>query len=192
MNPLAWARSEVLHTAWRWGLYEPPDRRVLEHEILPELASDPAIERVLFVGVKWYNAPYRDQFRGKTFATIDPDPEQAPFGGKPHAVDFVQNLEKHFPGMVFDAILISGVIGWGIDDVPELDRTLQVFSRTMRPGGWLVFGLNPLTPNHVEPGAAETSKDFAPAPFGKRKASRIDIPLPFKQKLHRFDFWQKK
>lgn len=192
MNPLRWARSEVLHTAWRWGLYEPPDRRVLEREILPALASDPEVSRVLFVGVKWYNAPYKQQFAGKTFATIDPDPEQAPFGGDPHAVDIVQNLGKHFADLTFDAVILSGVIGWGINDVPELDRTLKVLSAGMRPGGWLVFGLNPLTDNHVEPSAAETSKDFEPAPFGPRGEPRIDIPLPFKQRLHRFDFWKKR
>ena len=40
MNPLAWARAEILHTAWKRGLYVPPDRRVLEDDILRELACD--------------------------------------------------------------------------------------------------------------------------------------------------------
>jgi len=192
MNPIAWARSEVLHFAWQRGWYQPPDRRVLEDDILPELARDPEVQRVLFVGVKWYNAHHRELFAGKTFATIDPDPAQAPFGGSPHAVDFCQNLEKHFEGITFDAIIISGVIGWGINDVAELDRTLAAFSRSMRPGGWLVFGLNPLTNNHVEPAAAPTAKDFEPAAFGRLGTSRLDISLPFKQKLHTFLFWKKR
>lgn len=192
MNPLRWVQSEVLHFAWQRGWYQPPDRRLMEGEILPALARDPDVRTVLFVGVKWYNAHHKDLFVGKTFATIDPDPEQAVHGGKPHAVAFVQDLEKHFEGMTFDAILISGVIGWGINDVPELDRTLRVFSRVMRPGAWVVFGLNPLTKNHVEPGDAEAAKDFEPAVLGSLGKSRVDVPLPFKQKLHTYLVWKKR
>lgn len=198
MNPLAtfgrWAQSEVLHFAWNRGWYQPPDRKLLEGTILPALANDPGVKAVLFVGVKWYNAGHRDLFEkaGKTFATIDPDPKQSPFGGNPHAVAFVQDLEKHFEGMVFDAIIISGVIGWGINDIPELDRTLKVFARVMSKGGWLVFGLNPLTKNHVEPTDAEASADFEPAILGSLGKSRVDVPLPFKQKLHTYLVWRKK
>lgn len=192
MNPIRWARSEILHFAWQRGLYQPPDRRMLEEDILPSLARSPDVSRVLFVGVKWYNAHHKGLFDGKTFATIDPDPEQARYGGAPHAVDFVQNLEKHFDGLVFDAIIMSGVVGWGINDVEELDRTLQAFSRVMRPGAWLIFGLNPLTKNHVEPSDAPTSGDFEPAAFGRFAKARVDVPLPFKQRLHTFLFWKKR
>lgn len=194
MNPIRWAQSEVLHFAWQRGWYHPPDRKLMEDEILPALARDPAVKTVLFVGVKWYNAHHPGLFEkaGKTFATIDPDPAQSEHGGRPHAVAFVQDLEKHFEGMTFDAIIISGVIGWGIDDVPELDRTLKVFSRVMNPGGWLVFGLNPLTKNHVEPGDAPTHVDFEPAVLGNLGKSRVDVALPFKQKLHTYLVWRKK
>ncbi|MBX3186974.1 MAG: hypothetical protein KF819_08165 [Labilithrix sp.] len=192
MNPFAWARSEVLHFAWERGWYQPPDRRVLEEEILASLAADPACRKILFVGVKWYTAPYAKAFAGKTFATIDPEPEVARFGGDPHAVDVVQNLEKHFAGTIFDAVVMSGVIGWGINDVPELDKTLTVCADAMRPGAWLILGVNELTPNHVDANATKTIERFEPKAFGKRTSPRIDIPLPFKQKLHTFLFWQKK
>lgn len=194
MNPIRWAQSEVLHFAWQRGWYQPPDRKMMEDEILPALAADANVKTVLFVGVKWYNAHHPAMFTkvGKTFATIDPDPEQSVHGGKPHAVAFVQDLEKHFEGMTFDAIVISGVIGWGINDIPELDRTLKVFSRVMSKGGWLVFGLNPLTKNHVEPGDAPASADFEPAVLGALGKSRVDVPLPFKQKLHTYLVWKKK
>ena len=41
-----------------------------------------------------------------------------PFGGRPHVVGFVQNLEEHFDeeeddAEPFDAIVMSGVIGFG-------------------------------------------------------------------------------
>ena len=191
MNALHDARSEVLHLAWRLGLYSPPDRRVLEQEILADLASASDIQTVLFVGVKWYNARNNELFGRKTYATIDPDPSAARFGAALHAVDVVQNLEAHFPGIVFDAIVMTGVIGWGINDAAELDRALVACSQALRPAGWLILGVNELTPNHVDPTSAPTSSHFAPTPFGQHGRTRLDIPLPFKQKLHTFLFWQR-
>lgn len=192
MNPFAWVRAEILHTAWKRGFYQPPDRRVLEHEILAELARDPAIERVLFVGVQWYTTRYPSHFAGKVFASIDPSPGVAQFGGDPHVIGQVQDLAEHFPGMVFDAIVMSGVIGFGLDDPAEVDRGLDACARALRPGGWLVLGVNELKPTHVDPGKSPAAKAFEPRGFGMRGQDRIDVALPFRERRHTFLFWQKK
>ena len=196
MNPFAWARAEILHTAWKRGLYQPPDRRVLEHDILGELARDPAVERVLFVGVQWYTTRYPALFEAstprKTFATIDPEPKVAPFGGKPHVVGSIQDLATHFPGMVFDAIVMSGVIGFGLNDPAEVDKALAACEQALRPGGWLVLGVNELKPTHVDPKKSPASASFEPRGFGKRGQDRIDVALPFRERRHTFLFWQKK
>lgn len=196
MNPFAWARAEILHTAWKRGLYQPPDRRVLVHDILEELARDPAVERVLFVGVQWYTTGYPALFQastpGKTFATLDPEPKVARFGGKPHAVGSIQDLADHFPGMVFDAVVMSGVIGFGLNDPPEVDRALAACEKALRPGGWLVLGVNELKPTHVDPKKSPASASFESRGFGKRGRDRIDVALPFRERRHTFLFWQKK
>ncbi len=191
MNLLAWARAEVLHFAWQRGVYAPPDRRVLEHDILGELARDPQVERVLFVGVQWYTARYPRHFTGKTFATIDPEPQVAKFGGAPHVVGQVQDLAEHFPGLVFDAIVMSGVIGFGLNDPREVDRALAACERALRPGGWLVLGINELKPTHVDPQQSPAAKCFEQRPFGKLDKSRLDVKLPFRERRHTFLFWQK-
>jgi SAM-dependent methyltransferase len=150
------------------------------------------VERVLFVGVQWYTTRYPTHFTGKTFATIDPEPKVAEFGGKPHAIGQVQDLAEHFPGMVFDAIVMSGVIGFGLNDPAEVDRALAACERALRPGGWLVLGVNELKPTHVDPGKSPASAAFEPQPFGERKNDRIDVALPFRERRHTFLFWKKK
>lgn len=192
MNPLAWARAEVLHFAWKRGLYLPPDRRVLKDEILAELAGDPGVERALFVGVQWYTKDYPRQFAGKTFATLDPEPKLAEFGGEPHAVGFVQDLATHFPGVVFDAIVMSGVIGFGLNDPAEVDRALEACATALRPRGWLVLGVNELKPTHVDARQRPASRHFEPRGFGARGKDRIDVVLPFRERRHTFLFWQRR
>jgi len=191
LNPLSWARAEVLHFAWQRGFYAPPDRRVLEHDILGELARDPKVRRVLFVGVQWYTARYPTHFAGKTFATIDPEPAVAKFGGSPHVVGQVQDLAEHFPDLVFDAIVMSGVIGFGLNDPKEVDRALEACEKALRPGGWLVLGINELKPTHVDPNQSPAAKHFEPRPFGRLGQSRVDVKLPFRERRHTFVFWQK-
>ena len=192
MNPFAWARAEVLHFAWQRGWYAPPDRRVLEHDILGAFAADPGVQRVLFVGVQWYTMRYPTHFTGKTFATIDPEPKVATFGGNPHVVGQIQDLAEHFPGMVFDAIVMSGVIGFGLNDPKEVDRALDACEKALRPGGWLVLGINELKPTHVDPKKSPAAAAFEPRAFGALGKDRVDVALPFRERRHTFVFWRKK
>ncbi|MDB4944953.1 MAG: methyltransferase type 11 [Labilithrix sp.] len=191
VNPLAWVRAEILHFAWQKGMYVPPDRRVLQRDILGALARDPAVESVLFVGVQWYTARYPESFAGKTFATIDPSPAVARHGGSPHAVGQVQDLAQHFPGQMFDAIVMSGVIGFGLDDPDQVDRALAACAGALRPGGLLVLGINERKPTHVDPRSRPAAEAFEDASFGSLGA-RIDVALPFREKRHTFVFWRKK
>lgn len=188
---LQWARAELLRAAWKRQLYLPGDRRVLVNEILPQLARDPAIGRILFVGVQWYTARYPEAFEDRMFATIDPDPDAARFGGTTHAVGRIQDLARHFPGVVFDAIIMTGVIGYGLNQRADVDDGIGACAAALRPGGWLVLGVNELLPTYVDPGASPASHAFAAEPFGLRASARIDIDLPFKERRHTFLFWRR-
>lgn len=192
MTFFLWARAEILRCLWRLGAYRPPDRHILEGEILTTFARDPAVARVLFVGVEWYTKRYPAFFAGKTFATIDPDQAVARFGGDPHVVGPVQDLARHFTGTMFDAIVMTGVIGYGLNDLVEVDRALAACAAALRPAGWLVLGVNELRPTHVDPAASPASRAFEPRPFGPRAVPRLDLALPFKERTHTFLFWQKR
>jgi len=192
VNPFVWVRAEILRAAWRRRLYLPPDRRILEHDILLPLARDPDVRRLLFVGVQWYTAHYPGFFAGKTFATIDPDPAVARWGGTPHSVGRIQELEEHLPRLVFDAIVITGVIGYGLNDLAAVNGALRACARALRPGGWLVLGVDELIPTHVDPSKSEVSQQFETMAFGGFSTGRIDVALPFKERRKTFLFWRRK
>jgi SAM-dependent methyltransferase len=164
---------------------------VLENDILGSLAQDAAIANVLFVGVQWYTERYPHAFTSKFFATLDPDPLVAKFGGSAHAIGQVQDLAQHFPGVVFDAIVMSGVIGFGLNAPAEVDRALQACHTALRPGGWLVLGINEQKPTHVDPSESPHAKGFEATSFGSLKASRVDVSLPFRERRHTYLFWRK-
>ena len=189
MGLFRWARAEVLHFAWKRGKYTPPDRMLLEQEILPALAKE--AERVLFVGVQWYTARYRAIFEGKTFATIDPKDELAEFGSEAHAVDFVENVEKHFPGTTFDAVVMNGVIGYGLDDEAKIDAALAALARKMKPGAALVLGVNEEKPSHVDPSKVPAASLFEPSGFATF-APKVVVEVPFRERTHTFLFWKKR
>jgi SAM-dependent methyltransferase len=128
---------------------ELPNRRVLEDQILPGLAADPAIQRVLFVGCRWYTKIYADIFPGKQFWTIEIDPEQAKFGSPGrHIVDSYLNLAQHVGPDSFDAIVLNGVFGWGIDMPEDTEIAFAETWRALAPGGRLVIGYNDTPLNH--------------------------------------------
>jgi hypothetical protein len=189
MGLLEWTRAEVLLFAWRRGRYTPPDRKLLEQEILPALAKE--AQRVLFVGVQWYTARYRALFAGKTFATIDPNPKLAEFGSEEHAVDVVENLERHFSGTTFDAVVMNGVIGFGLNDATKVDAALAACAAKMRQGGLLVLGVNEEKPSYVDPSTAPAAALFEPSAFDAFEP-KIVVPVPFRERTHTFLFWKKR
>lgn len=183
-------REAILKTGWSWGLYTPPDRRVLA-DILGEFAKRNDCRRVLFVGVKAYNVPLRDLFAGRTFATIDPVPEFAAFGGDPHWVDVLENLERHAPPDSFDLVVMNGVIGFGLDDPKNVQNALLQVHRALRPGGDLLLGINERIPTHVDLRHVEAMKRFRPKEFAPLGSARHVVETPFREETHTFEFWEK-
>lgn len=193
MNPLRWAKAEVLHFAWKQGRYTPPDRRLLEEVILPGLAAEPGNQRILSVGVAWYTQGYARAFEGRTFATLDLDPSRAAFGGTKHVVGDLRDLERHFEDEeAFDVILMNGVIGYGLDIRDDVDRALRACAARMRTGGTLVLGINEEKPTNVDPSSVAAHALFEPRPFGKWSSGRVMVPVPFRERTHTFLFWRKR
>lgn len=193
MNPLRWARAEMLHLAWKQGRYTPPDRRLFEDEILARIGADEANQRILSVGVAWYTTGYSRHFAGKSFITLDVDESRARFATTQHVVGDLRDLERHFdPRLPFDVILMNGVIGYGLDTVDEVDRALRECAARLRPGGLLVLGMNELKPTHVDPSAAPASRLYRPSPFGDWPDGRVTVAIPFRERSHTFLFWRRR
>jgi hypothetical protein len=189
LNPLRWAKAEVLHLAWKRGKYTPPDRKLFEEEILPALASEPDVSSVLSVGVAWYTARYADVFGDKRFVTLDVDPSRAAFGAKDHVTGDCTKLEELFEAP-FDVILMNGVIGYGLDDARSVDCALRACAARLRTGGTLVLGINEEKPTNVDPRSVPASASFASRALG-RFDGRVVVPVPFRERTHTFLFWRR-
>jgi SAM-dependent methyltransferase len=193
VNFFRWAKAELHRHAWKYGLYTPPDRRLLEREILPAIAANEANQRILSVGLGWYTTTYSTYFERKTFVTIDIDESRAVFAANPHIVGDLRNLSQYFDANeFFDVILMNGVIGYGLDTVEDVDRALAQCAARLCKGGLLLLGVNEEIKTHVDLAHVPAQALFEPTPFGRWPAARVMVEIPFPQRTHTFLFWRKK
>lgn len=125
------------------------DRKVLEQIILPFFAKSHSTEKILFVGCEWYTKMYELQFKEKEYWTIEPNINKKKYGGKRHLVDPVNNICKYFSNGYFDLIIMNGVIGYGLNDIEEIERSLEKCFSCLRKGGVLLVGWNDLPERKV-------------------------------------------
>jgi SAM-dependent methyltransferase len=128
-------RSYTRRYRWRYH-----GRAVLEDVIFPAIRAEPALTKILFVGVDFYTADYPQRFADREFWTIDVLPERARFGAGRHVVGSI--TEAHFSPESFDAIVCVGVLGWGVDSPEDAEQAMRQCFDILRPGGLLVVGWN--------------------------------------------------
>lgn len=148
------------------------DRRVLEQIILPYLAAQPDLGRVLFVGCAWYTRGYRKIFKDRAYITLEMDPAAARYGARRHIVDTLENIGAHFPAGGLDAIVCNGVFGWGLNERTAVERAFGGCFECLRPGGVFVLGWND-APAHrpFPPLESHSLRRFAPWTFPPLAAS---------------------
>ena len=144
------------------------DRRFLEGVIFPYLAAAPDIDRILFVGCAWYTAHYPSIFAHKALTTLDLDPHVRAFGAARHITGHLERIGAHFEPGTLDAIVASGVIGWGLNEPAAIELALGACVDALRPGGLLILGWNdvpnrrPIIPREARAVAAVAPFDFPP------------------------------
>lgn len=116
------------------------DRVFLEDRVFPWVLEQKDIQRILFIGCDWYTRPYLAIFKSREFWTLDSDPQKARHGSEHHVVDSLENLARRFTPGYFDAIIHTGVFGWGVDTREAAEDTFEQCRACLRPGGLLVFG----------------------------------------------------
>jgi SAM-dependent methyltransferase len=121
-----------------------PDRVLLDRRIIPALI-DSGAKTVLSIGVAYYNAHHPSVFaaRGVELWTIDLDQQTAIWGSPGrHITGDALDLALHLAPETFDAVILNGVLGYGIDGARSVDRALRSIAAILKPGGRLVIGWN--------------------------------------------------
>jgi SAM-dependent methyltransferase len=165
------------------------DRRVLETLILPRFVDDPSLKRILFVGCARYTLRYVKLFERKELWTIDYNPLRSKYGSKNHVVGSVAELSSHFDRGYFDAIIMNGVLGRGINNLDQVERTLRGCHATLRKGGILLVGWNDLPPFNAVPyrAAVESSGLFTPHVWKPLKTHSYKTSY----RRHIYDFYER-
>ncbi len=126
------------------NISESPDRKYFELSIIPFLAQI-GVKNVLFVGCRAYTQHYPRLFeeQGITLFTCDIDPFSERYGspGRHRTIDVCAISPQVFP-VAFDAAVFSGVIGFGVDTVPQIERAALALASLLAPGSVLVQGWN--------------------------------------------------
>lgn len=141
-------RTAVTRSAWVAVLdaivASQSDRRYLRRAILPALARA-GLPRLLFVGVRGYTRSYAEaiQRAGTEYWTCDIDPAAAPHGASGrHRTADARQLDAAFPPGFFDAVIMNGVFGWGVDTPDGMGHALAATHRVLTARGFLLLGWN--------------------------------------------------
>jgi hypothetical protein len=118
------------------------DRLILEETILPHLAAENSLKKILFVGCSAYTQWYREFFSNKEYWTIDPIDAKKQYGADRHVVDSIINMRKHVEKDYFDIIIMNGVIGFGLNQVSEIERAVEACYEVLARQGILLVGWN--------------------------------------------------
>ena len=177
------AREQILWLMYERNIALQPDRQYLERNIVPFLAAIGA-KNVLFIGCRAYTSHYPRLFekRGMTLFTCDIDPVSERFGspGRHRTLD-VRELSPNTFAVRFDAIVFSGVIGFGIDTVSQVESAGVALASLLRPGDVLVQGSN--TGRGIDP----LSNPVWQALFERTQKAGMSERVSFRDSTHFFD-----
>ena len=177
-----WNRE--LHSWWWWRRNYAPDRHVLEERIFPALQERPEVRSLLFVGCARYTRRYPELFAQREFWTIDPDPEVARYGSSHHVIDSITNLRSHVGPASLDAVILNGVLGYGLDETQDIETAFDQCFQCLRPGGLLIVGWDEALPVPLD--SVDSLTRFEPTILGDFPAPRYPT---FSWTDHTFDFY---
>jgi hypothetical protein len=118
------------------------DRLILEEIILPYLASLNSHKKILFVGCSAYTRWYQEFFTNKEYWTVDPINMKKQYGADRHVIDSITNMRKHVEKDHFDIIIMNGVIGFGLNQLSEIERAVDACYEVLARQGLLLVGWN--------------------------------------------------
>ncbi len=166
-----------------------PSRLFMQTALLPALVAA-GRRRMLFVGARGYNRPFYRACESARIAvwSLDYDPAAAMTGApEGHFVGDIRKVDQLVGDLRFDVIVFNGVLGWGIDSVPDALLALKAMAKIAQAGAIIVIGWNPgltderdmaalrplLTPAPLDGVAADVT--FPPRGRAQRYPHRYEI-----------------
>jgi hypothetical protein len=121
------------------------DRSILEDVILPSFSKNVSCQKILFVGCSAYTQWYAEFFQHKEYWTIDPKPVKRKYGSNRHINDSITHIGRYVGENYFDAIIMNGVIGFGLNRVDDIEHALHACYAVLARQGILLVGWNETT-----------------------------------------------
>ena len=167
-----------------------PSRRFIHQTLLPLLGADCA--NLLFVGIQGYNRQIARTCASLdlTLWTVDVDPAAMRWGApSKHIVGDVRAIDQQIAAGFFDAAIMNGVLGYGVDDPQGAEESIRALATVVKPNGFVVIGWNP--------GRVADYRDLAvvrqclvPAQLGGSPASVEFPPDAVQSHVHRYDLYR--
>jgi SAM-dependent methyltransferase len=99
-------------------------------------------------------------------------------------------LHAHVAPGTFDAIVINGVFGWGIDSPADTELAMAETTRALAPGGIMVIGYNDTPDNHPSFVDVASPGLLAFAPYAMPKLGHC-YAVPGDAGAHTYSFFRK-
>ena len=168
--------------------FKASDCPILEEIIIPYLVNVKEAFRFLFVGCDWYTKHYATFFAGKEYWTIDSDSNRKKYGSQRYIVDSIENLGNYFSENYFDAIICTGVFGFGLNLRESVEEGFEHCYRSLKPGGIFVFGWDDIPARKpFDPATLNSLKKFQSLSFDPLGTPHFKVPQS--DLRHTFDFF---
>ena len=138
----AWLRRRIYARLFDMEIASYVDRVHMREVVVPFLCQCSG-ESILVVGCRRYSVEITLLVaNGKSVSTIDIDPAAKRWGSAVHITGDATFLDKYFEPRIFDAVIINGVLGYGINTRDDISRAFLGLSCVIKPRGVLILGWN--------------------------------------------------
>jgi SAM-dependent methyltransferase len=103
-----------------------------------------------------------------------------------HVIAPIEQAASHFHPAMFDTVLLSGVFGFGIDDVKAQEAAIVACATVLKPGGLLVLGWN------ADLLADPSMLMGITRHFGASRDAELVDRVTFRGSTHIFDFYARR
>jgi hypothetical protein len=186
-----WIRKGLYHALLDRRIEHLPSRRFIHQTLLPLLVGADCAN-LLFVGIQGYNRQIarRCASLGLTLWTIDVDPAAMRWGAPGrHIVGDVRAIDQQIIPGFFDAAIMNGVLGYGVDDLEGAEAALRALATVVKPDRFVVVGWNPGRVTDYRD-LAVVRKSLVPAQLGGLQASIEFPPDAVQSRAHRYDLYR--